>query len=88
MSDMIAVPTDFMADGLPLCPCCNAGRLQPFKVTFGLDIHAGGWNGADFLVGWVAVCQGAQVGRYVEAVQAPCGFTMALTAHTRAPSER
>jgi hypothetical protein len=64
-SETLAVPLDWLDDasggpgtGQPLCPACSAGRLHPFKVTVVLSRADGAWNGADYLEGWVAVCQG------------------------------
>jgi hypothetical protein len=91
VSDTIAVPADYLAkaamdgsDGTTLCPSCKFGRLHPFVVTIGLNVVKG-WRGADYLVGWVAVCRGAKAGEhYVEVDQAPCGFSLPMTPHTYA----
>jgi hypothetical protein len=91
VSDTIAVPADYLAkasmdgsDGTTLCPACKFGRLHPFFVSFPLNVGAArGWHGADYLVGFVAVCQGAKAGEhYIETDQAPCGFSLPMTART------
>lgn len=89
MSGTTAVPSDYLAkaarggsDGRPLCPACSYGRLHPYKVTIGLQV-VHGWSGADYLTGWVAVCQGAKAGEnFIVADQPPCGFTLPMTPHT------
>lgn len=46
---------------LPLCPRCRVGYLQPFHVTIGLrGGGVTGFEGADFLEGWTAICHGNQ----------------------------
>ncbi len=77
-----------------MCPACKVGHLQPYRVEIGLWAEPGGWQGADALVGWVAVCSGngheVVNGRrlYEEAEQVPpddvpvrsaCGFSMPMT---------
>lgn len=89
MSGTTAVPSDYLArasqrdDGRPLCPACTMGRLHPYKVTIGLTV-VHGWSGADYLEGWVAVCQGAKAGEhFVVDDHPPCGFTLPMTPHRR-----
>lgn len=89
MSETRAVQSDYLAkaamdgsDGRPMCPGCTFGRLHPYKVTIGLNFVQG-WSGADYLEGWVAVCQGAKAGEhFIETDQPPCGFSLPMTPHT------
>lgn len=97
-----AVPTDVLEaanpdvlTSTPLCPACQVGYLHPFHVSVGLrGGGATGFEGADFLFGWVAICQGnaeyvrrrrqlfiagGDVDEPLETV-AGCGFSMPLTA--------
>jgi hypothetical protein len=99
MSDTIAMPLDLLnqingGNGQPLCPSCKHGRLHPYKVTFGTNqlLTGMGWQGADFLSGFVAVCVGngsylrqrAESGEPSEVEEVPaCGFSMPLTPGTR-----
>ncbi len=104
MSETRAVPStllaaanrDSVAGGLPLCPACLTGYLQPFRVTIGVREpgQPAGFGGADYIEGWVAVCQGnsaaaagldrlrVEAGVAFEAtpVCQPCGFTMQMSA--------
>lgn len=83
VSDTTAMPLDLLnqvnhGSGQPLCPACNGGRLHPYHVTFGTGVVPGqGWQGADYLTGFVAVCRGSadRAGPVIE----PCGFSMPLT---------
>ncbi len=104
MTGTTAVQLDYLAKmnrgggpttGQPLCPACNGGRLHPFVVEINLaEIPGRGWQGADGLVGWVAVCRGnAQYNRVVREWyasqgenygedtddQPACGFSMPMT---------
>lgn len=68
MSETRAVPLALLESAnrtlpfaLPLCPRCLNGYLQPFHVTIGLrGGGSAGFEGADFLEGWVAICHGNQ----------------------------
>lgn len=99
MSEMRAMPLDLLAarneagygSGQPLCPACIHGRLHPYRVTIGL----GGYQGVDYLDGWVAMCVGNAEDNQLTVEQLrragevdpkpmaadvpPCGFTMAMT---------
>ncbi len=49
--------------GLPMCPRCRDGYLQPFHVLINLRAAGhppggAGFDGASHLDGWVAVCHG------------------------------
>lgn len=95
MTGTRAVQSDWLAkvsgtdDGRPLCPACPTGRLHPYKVTIGLSAGISGWGGADYLVGWVAVCQGAKAGEhYVVQDAPPCGFSLPMTPHTHGGGDR
>jgi hypothetical protein len=96
VSDTIAMTSDLLrkaamdgSDGRPLCPSCSFGRLQPYQVTISLNAGAGGWRGADYLDGWVAVCKGAKAGEhFVETDQPPCGFSMPMQARSWAQDRR
>ena len=72
----------------------QGSRPQPYRVEIELGAEPGGWQGADALVGWVAVCSGNahEVANerqlYEEAEQAypdddqvhpACGFSMPMT---------
>lgn len=78
-----------------MCPSCKFGYVHPFKVEVRLPF--GGWEGADHLAGWVAVCVGnrsykrkaaelyAKTGEEVHRDREPdregCGFAMPMTPH-------
>lgn len=102
MSDTWAVQTETLAaanrcssGGQPLCPACKNGRLHPYLVEISLSDHPGGWHGANYLTGWVAVCVGNGAANryeakvYRDAGEEPpeqyehpaCGFTMPMTPH-------
>lgn len=101
MNGTRAVPTEVLEaanpGGLantPLCPACLAGYLHPFHVNVGTRANGAGFCGADFLFGWVAICQGnaeyarrrqkllIASGDVVEPLEIVpgCGFSMPLTA--------
>lgn len=96
MADTIAIPQELLdtmnnGRGQPLCPGCSGGRLHPYYVSFQTSIVPGhGWQGADYLTGFVAVCtgnlthlrKGAKEGGTFDPadVLPPCGFSMPLTA--------
>lgn len=72
MSQTRAVPAALLeaanrtqTGGMPLCPRCRVGYLQPFYVTVSTRDPGSGWGfeGADYLEGWVAVCHGNAVYR-------------------------
>jgi len=78
-----AMSSDMFREGrnpLPLCPGCTGGRLHPYKVSINLGPH--GWQGVEYLDGWVAVCIGDHNphGYLVEPAK-PCGFSMPMTPH-------
>ncbi len=103
MSETNAMPLDLLdevnyGNGQPLCPGCIGGRLHPYKVEFGTGYIPGrGWQGVDYLSGFVAVCVGnasylamlakeyARLGEEFEPdPEVPaCGFSMPLTAGRR-----
>lgn len=107
MSETRAVPEEVLrvanrmaVTGTPLCPSCLRGYLQPYLVTMNVSGPGGQrFHGADFLQGWVAICQGDARYRelndamYATAGQDPpefdgppapaCGFTMPMTGHNR-----
>jgi hypothetical protein len=99
MSDTTAMPLELLnmashGHGQPLCPGCRGGRLHPYKVEFPVSVVPGtGWQGSDFLFGFVAVCVGnasyrrdrqkADPGLSADDLGdevPPCGFSMPLTA--------
>lgn len=106
MSQTTAVPADWLrkanmsvTTGQPLCPQCRVGYLHPFLVEVGLGADGLSWHGADYLVGWVAVCVGnadevaAKNALYEAngddpgddvAVSLPCGFVLSMQAKRRA----
>lgn len=75
--------------GKPLCPACYGGRLHPYKVTISLSDGVKGWDGTDYLEGWVAVCRGNRdywdtlegSERGEVSITPPCGFSLPMTAH-------
>jgi hypothetical protein len=81
-----AVPDEVLAaanpggTGLPLCPACHLGRLRPYKVEVQVSDAPRGWDGVNYLFGWVLVCL-AQDGAETELHPLGCGFTMPVTAH-------
>lgn len=100
-----AVPVDWLrragmsqVTGQPLCPQCRVGYLHPYVVEIGLEVDGEQWRGADYLVGWVAVCVGNE--DYVRAkaelyeaaedvapsqeIMVACGFSMPMAAKRRA----
>lgn len=97
MSETRAVPlTQIVAANmqgpypLPLCPACIGGRLYPYRVTISVG-SVGAYCDADWLEGWVAVCEGnaAYKRAWHEAFPGhdnshdedipPCGFSMPMT---------
>jgi hypothetical protein len=107
VSETRAVQLDVLADanrdspwaGQPLCPACGFGHLHPYRVQISLSHHPGGWQGANYLTGWVAVCVGNAEANRRHAQECldrgwaapqvqdhpPCGFSMSMTPH-RYPS--
>lgn len=95
MSGTTAVSYEVLADrnfpgtGQPKCPGCVGGFLHPYLVEFTLPLD--GWQGVDYLTGWVAVCVGNDHDRRARPdvaadVEVPaCGFSMPLTPHYRKP---
>jgi hypothetical protein len=76
----IAVPTSLLVNDSggrrALCPGCQGGRLQPFKVQ--LDL--GGFEGYRYADGWVAVCAGSRPDLHEsDELAVPCGFAMPIT---------
>lgn len=90
-SRTVAVPEGLLAlanpqspGGMALCPRCRGGYLQPFRVTMNLRPDGGqGFEGADFLHGWVAVCHGNAVYREHLAMQLAAIDTSELTEQER-----
>lgn len=91
MNTTRAVPLELlrMAAGagdfpLPMCPGCIGGRLYPYHVSITVGL-AQSYYGADYLTGWVAVCQGNtdynRVTKSDTPNTGPCGFSMTLTPH-------
>lgn len=92
MSDTRAVPLETLKranhaidGGQPLCPSCVTGYLHPYKVS--ITVGEGySWEGADYLVGWVAVCTGnRETLKHYKGSQAQprpaCGFSLPMTPH-------
>lgn len=102
MSQTTAVPAEVLrkasmsvTTGKTLCPQCRVGYLDPFLVEIGLSVDGQPWQGADYLVGWVAVCGGnadevaarnalydanGDVPEDEVYVSLPCGFSLPMQA--------
>lgn len=99
MSETRAVPLDQLVSAnmqgpypLPLCPACRGGRLYPYRVTITVSTVRD-YYGADWIEGWVAVCEGNTAYKRAwheahpdhtseEDPDVPaCGFSMPMTPH-------